>query len=146
MLPAVLEAWNRSIATSAPFEFTCTLRGADGEYRPFFTRAAPLRDASGRIVQWFGTNTDVSSLEKAEKALRESQEKLNEGLAAGRMVVWEWDLESGKKQASVNVLDVFVFHWTYYASRREQRRPGGGPRGGRAGGGAGAGGGREHRV
>jgi|GEM_PF-200309 len=123
MLPAVLEAWNRSIATSAPFEFTCTLRGADGEYRPFFTRAAPLRDASGRIVQWFGTNTDVSSLEKAEKALRESQEKLNEGLAAGRMVVWEWDLESGKMQASVNVQEVFGAQWTDNASRREQIHP-----------------------
>lgn len=123
VLPAVLKMWGRSIESAEPFEMTFPLRGADGEYRPFFTRVAPLRDSSGRIVQWFGTNTDVSPLEKAQKALRESQERLNEGLSAGRMVVWDWDLATGKIQASANSKEVFGTVWTDYKNRRESVHP-----------------------
>lgn len=122
-LPEVMEIWSRSIATGEPFEATFPLRGADGEYRPFFTRAAPLRDASGRIVQWFGTNTDVSPLKKAEQALRDSQERLNEGLLAGRMVVWEWDLATGKLQGSANAREIFGASWADNRSRREWLHP-----------------------
>src|SRR5690606_8146570 len=35
------------------------LRGADGTYRWFLTRALPLRDEHGEIVKWYGTCTDI---------------------------------------------------------------------------------------
>lgn len=107
MLPAVTEKWKASIATGEPFEMTFPLRGADGEFRPFFSRALPLRDAAGRIVQWFGTNTDVSPLERAEKAVRESEERLREGLVAARMMVWDWDLATWHIKFSANAPEVF---------------------------------------
>lgn len=110
-LPAVLKGWKVSLATGEPFEMTFPMRGADGEFRPFFTRVAPLRDAAGRIVQWFGTNTDVSSLERAEKAVRSSEERLREGLAAAHMAVWDWDLASDNVKFSANVSDVFGHTW-----------------------------------
>lgn len=66
MLPAVLEQWKRSIATGEPFEMVFPLRGADGLFRRFLTRAHPLKDADGRVVRWFGTNTDVDALKQAE--------------------------------------------------------------------------------
>jgi PAS domain S-box-containing protein len=59
-LPAVLERWKRSIATGEPFDMVFPLRGADGEFRPFLTRVMPLKDGSGSVLQWFGTNTDIS--------------------------------------------------------------------------------------
>ena len=31
----------------------------DGVYRWFMFRAEPLRDATGAIVTWYGTNTDI---------------------------------------------------------------------------------------
>ncbi len=70
-LPKVLEQWKASIATGEPFEMTFPLRGADGVFRLFLTRGFPLKDAAGRVVQWFGTNTDVDELKRAEEALRE---------------------------------------------------------------------------
>jgi signal transduction histidine kinase len=70
-LPKVLERWKASIATGEPFEMTFPLRGADGVFRLFLTRGFPLKDAAGRVVQWFGTNTDVDELKRAEEALRE---------------------------------------------------------------------------
>ena len=80
-LPAVLESWTASITTGQTFEMTFPLRGADGEFRPFFTRVAPLRNSQGNIVQWFGTNTDVSSLKKAEDELRQADRRKDEFLA-----------------------------------------------------------------
>lgn len=58
-LPEVMRAWPRSIATGEPFEMEFRLRGTDGRFRWFLTRATPLRNDDGRVVRWFGTNTDV---------------------------------------------------------------------------------------
>ena len=80
-LPQVQEQWRRSVATGQPFEMTTPLRGKDGVLRPFFTRVVPLRDPEGAIVQWFGTNTDVSPLKKAEEELRHADRRKDEFLA-----------------------------------------------------------------
>ncbi len=67
VLPSVMERWTASITSGEPFEMTFPLRGADGVFRPFFTLVSPLRDDAGEIIQWFGTNTDISGLAEADK-------------------------------------------------------------------------------
>jgi PAS domain S-box-containing protein len=81
VLPEVLEQWSSSIATGEPFEMVFPLKGADGEYRAFLTRVNPLRDARGRILHWFGTNTDISELKRMEEALRDADRRKDEFLA-----------------------------------------------------------------
>jgi PAS domain S-box-containing protein len=68
MLPAVLARWRAAIAAGAPFEMQFPLRGADGSYHWFLTQVHPVRDREGRIVRWFGTNTDVHALRDAQEA------------------------------------------------------------------------------
>ena len=68
LLPKVVERWKHSLATGEPFEMEFTLRGADGIARWFLTRVAPSRDASGKIIRWFGTNTNIDEI-KASLAL-----------------------------------------------------------------------------
>lgn len=53
-----------------PWEDTFPLRGADGRYRWFLSRAEPLRDAEGRVTRWFGSNTDVTEQREAADLLR----------------------------------------------------------------------------
>jgi diguanylate cyclase (GGDEF)-like protein/PAS domain S-box-containing protein len=53
-----------------PWEDIFPLRGKDGKYRWFLSRALPVRDSTGRVVRWLGTNTDVSEQRAAEEALR----------------------------------------------------------------------------
>jgi PAS domain S-box-containing protein len=65
VLPAVLERWTHSIATGVPFEMVFPIRGADGAFRRFLTRVNPVRDSQGRVVHWFGTNTDVENERRA---------------------------------------------------------------------------------
>ena len=92
MLPKVMEKWVRAIATGQPFEMEFPLRGADGKFRTFLTRIHPLRDTSGQVVQWFGTNTDVDDLKQMEASLRRSRARLNSALLAGAIGTWTWDI------------------------------------------------------
>jgi PAS domain S-box-containing protein len=54
----------------APWEDTFPLRGRDGTYRWFLSRALPIRNEAGDLVRWFGTHTDVTERIEAENALR----------------------------------------------------------------------------
>nr|WP_314628260.1 ATP-binding protein [uncultured Noviherbaspirillum sp.] len=110
-LPAILGQWRDGIAAGEPFSLTITMRGADRQLRRFLTQLAPLRDAGGRVVQWFGTNTDLTPLEQAERAVRESEERLREGLQAANMAAWTWDLDSGETRYSDNADAVFGSAW-----------------------------------
>jgi PAS domain S-box-containing protein len=69
------------IATGEAWEDTFPLRGKDGRYRWFLSRAIPIRDEAGRVFQWFGTNTDVTAQREAEEALREADRRKDDFLA-----------------------------------------------------------------
>ena len=59
-------------ASGEAWEDTFPLRGKDGEYRWFLSRAVPIRSPGGEIVQWFGTNTDITErihADELQKAL-----------------------------------------------------------------------------
>lgn len=112
ILPSVVERWQASLSSGEPFAMTFPLLSKDGAFNPFYTLVAPLKDSSGKIVRWFGTNTDVSSLQKAEQALRESEERLQQGLLAGRMMVWDWDLRTQEIRLSSNAADIFGASWS----------------------------------
>lgn len=69
----VVERIRHCFATGLPWEDTFPLLGRDGTYHWFLSRALPMRDESGDIVGWFGTNTDVTRLRETEEALRSSE-------------------------------------------------------------------------
>ena len=77
-LGRVLERMRQSFESGTPWEDTFPLRGRDGNYRWFLTRALPIRDEAGEVLRWFGTNTDVTEQLEAEKALRESEARFRE--------------------------------------------------------------------
>jgi PAS domain S-box-containing protein len=66
----VLKAWHESVTNGTPYEQEERHRGVDGTYRWFLARGVPLRDAQGRIVRWYGTNTDIEDRKQAEEELR----------------------------------------------------------------------------
>lgn len=72
-LERVVDHFRASLKTGELWEDTFPLRGADGDYRWFLSRAQPIRDEAGDIMMWFGTNTDVTELRDAEAALRLSE-------------------------------------------------------------------------
>jgi PAS domain S-box-containing protein len=68
-LARVLVSSQQSWNTGDPWEDTFPMRGNDGEYRWFLARAVPIRDSSGTVVRWFGTNTDISNQIAAEEKI-----------------------------------------------------------------------------
>ncbi|MBV9708144.1 MAG: PAS domain-containing protein, partial [Chloroflexi bacterium] len=49
------------------WEDTFPLRGEDGQYRWFLSRAIPIRDEKGKVTRWFGTNTDITEQKQLEQ-------------------------------------------------------------------------------
>jgi PAS domain S-box-containing protein len=110
LLPKVLEHWRRSIRTGEPYEMQSRLRGADGRFRPFLTRAMPLKDRDGKVALWFGTHTDITELHEAKEALRQSEERLRLANKATSDVVWDWDVVNDCQRW--NEAGAVVFGWT----------------------------------
>lgn len=70
------EALNRCLVTGERFSMKYRLRRADGVYRWVDGRAEPLRDQSGRIVQWYGLSHDIDDQLRVEEALRDRERAL----------------------------------------------------------------------
>ncbi|MCW3149298.1 PAS domain S-box protein [Stutzerimonas stutzeri] len=77
----VSASMKRAFAIGSIWEETFPLRGKDGNYRWFLSRALPIRDDFGQVTQWFGTNTDVTAQVAAEEALRELNDSLERRVA-----------------------------------------------------------------
>ncbi|MGU3537667.1 response regulator [Methylobacterium sp. A54F] len=88
---AVTARYRAAIAAGEPWEDTFPLRGADGAYRWFLSQALPHRDAQGRILRWYGTNTDVTGTRAAEDRLRRSEERFRALVDASAAVIWTTD-------------------------------------------------------
>lgn len=71
----VLDAWRDSVVNGTPYQQQERHRMADGQYRWFLSRGVALRDDQGRIIRWYGTNTDIEDQKRAEDELRR-QERL----------------------------------------------------------------------
>ena len=72
-LPRVIERWLANMAAGEPSEDEMRLRRADGEYRWFLVRTAPLRDEQGNVVKWYGVSIDIEDRKQAEEALRSTE-------------------------------------------------------------------------
>jgi len=73
------QAWADALSSGQPYEIEFRLkRAADGAYRWLLGRALPYRDERGKIVNWFGTCTDIHALKSAQDVLRVTRDELQE--------------------------------------------------------------------
>jgi PAS domain S-box-containing protein len=84
----VVAGIERSWASGDPWEDTFPLRGQDGEYRWFLSRALPIRETSGRIVRWFGTNTDITEQKRAQERVSESERRFRTMADKAPVMIW----------------------------------------------------------
>ncbi|WP_207483474.1 PAS domain-containing protein [Arenibaculum pallidiluteum] len=87
-VPAFRRAWAAAAEAGSPLAFTCRLRRGDGDYRWHEGRAEPVRDQSGRVIQWCGVNIDVDERQKVEEALRTSAQQLRLLIETIPALVW----------------------------------------------------------
>jgi two-component system, NtrC family, sensor kinase len=82
-MAVVTEKLQRCWSSGEPWEDTFLIRGKDGTFRWFLSRALPIHDAGGNVVRWFGTNTDITDRKLAEEALVKSERLAAMGRLAG---------------------------------------------------------------
>ena len=75
-LERLMETWLGLLASGEPGDEEARLRAFDGTYRWFLFRAVPVRDERGKVVRWYGTNTDIEDLKRAEAQLRRDEVEL----------------------------------------------------------------------
>ena len=72
----VQEEWSRVIGSGDTYDMSFRIRRVDGVYRWFKTRAVPLRDPAGRILKWFGSNTDIEDFMLASTKIKVQLERM----------------------------------------------------------------------
>ncbi|HLG84590.1 MAG TPA: AAA family ATPase [Bradyrhizobium sp.] len=85
-LEKIMATWRSMLETGLPGEVEARIRRHDGEYRRFLLRASPMRDDSGRIIKWHGTNTDIQEMVRAAEA-QEALARASRLTAMGELTV-----------------------------------------------------------
>jgi PAS domain S-box-containing protein len=102
VFPLVKERWLNARESTNPVEMVFPLRGRDGQLRPFHTQVAPLRDETGAVTRWFGTNTDMSRQSETEIRLKLAVD-------AAQLGVWDWDLATDRFVYSTRAREICGF-------------------------------------
>jgi diguanylate cyclase (GGDEF)-like protein/PAS domain S-box-containing protein len=68
-LDSCTSQWQNALRVGQPYEIEYRLRGKDGRFRWFLGRANPIRNATGEIIKWFGTCTDIENQKQNQQNL-----------------------------------------------------------------------------
>ena len=68
------EAWQHAWQTDGVYSLECRLRRADGVYRWWLIRGRALHDEKGKIINWYGTWTDVEDIKQTEEELKRARD------------------------------------------------------------------------
>ena len=101
-----LAAWRLSLAGGQPLEQEVRYRRADGEYRWFLSRALPVRNKRGEIVEWYGIAADIEDRKRAQEAERRRESELRELIEAIPAMAWSASPDSSCTYVNKN--------WTEY--------------------------------
>jgi PAS domain S-box-containing protein len=93
-LPKCSELWERAVQMGEVYDVECRLRrGEDGSFRWHLSRAVPMRGPDGRIVQWFGTCTDIDDQKRGKEAITRSEQRYRSLVAATAQIVMLTDAD-----------------------------------------------------
>ena len=108
-LNGLAETWQRIMASTTPGEAEARLRRSDGTYRWFLFRANPLRDQTGRIVKWYGVNTDIEDRKRVEAELRRAYDSFADAQRLSKTGSFITDLIGDDHNWSEEAYRIFEF-------------------------------------
>jgi PAS domain S-box-containing protein len=100
------ETLDRCLVTGHGFDLRYRLRRADGAYRWMSSRAEPLRDQAGNIVQWHGVCHDIDDQTQAEEALRQSERQLQQLIDTVPVMIWSTTGEGTPTYLNKRYIDI----------------------------------------
>jgi PAS domain S-box-containing protein len=72
----LLDTWRTAIASGEAMEAEARMQSADGQYRWLLFRCVPQREATGKIVKWYGKSMDIEDRKRAEQERRQLETDL----------------------------------------------------------------------
>ena len=92
--PRSVERMKRAIENGTALDSEMRIRrGQDGAYRWHLSRAIPMHDDDGNVVQWFGTCTDIDDQKRAREVAQRSEQRYRSLVTASSQIVWLGDAE-----------------------------------------------------
>ncbi len=95
-LDRVKTKFQHACSTGEFWEDVFPLRSSAGEYRWFLSRAVPICDPRGKVLRWFGTNTDITEQKRAEDDLERSRQRLSLAMTLSGMGSYDWTPSTGQ--------------------------------------------------
>jgi PAS domain S-box-containing protein len=120
-LEMMRETIGKSISAGEPFYTRYRRRHADGSYRWMEGRAEPLRGENGAILQWYAVAMDVDDQVRAEVALRQSEQRLQEIIDAVPVRIWSTDANGGPVYLNKRYQDHFRAVISHFSDIKEPR-------------------------
>ena len=94
--PKVLEAIDQAIRTQGEYELEHRVRRVDGSTGWTYSRAIPVRDATGAVIEWFGLAADITERKLAIEQVRESEHRLRLAAEAADVGTWDFNPTTGE--------------------------------------------------
>jgi PAS domain S-box-containing protein len=89
--PHILSAVNHAVQSRGVFELEHRVRRADGTVGWTFSRAVPVLDDRGNVIEWFGMASDVTERKAGQASVLVAEERLR--LATDNAEIGFWDVD-----------------------------------------------------
>lgn len=85
-----------AISNREPFDMEHRVRAPDGSIKWLCSRAVPILDEDGAIIEWFGMATDITGRRKSEEELLHGAQMLRVASEIGNVGIWDWDIATNE--------------------------------------------------
>jgi PAS domain S-box-containing protein len=113
----VLQTIREAVRTKSMFQLEHRVRRTDGTLGWTYSRAIPLLDGNGKIVEWFGAASDVTARKEAEENFRRLAQTLDAEVRVQTRELEERNADVLKQSDQVRELS-----WQLLHTQEEERR------------------------
>jgi PAS domain S-box-containing protein len=103
----VIAAIDEAIRTKSTFELEHRVRRVDGSLGWMFSRAIPIQNVEGQVVEWFGAASDITERKRIEEQLRNNQAQLIDSQRLANVGSWERDVATGRVRWSDQMYRIY---------------------------------------
>jgi PAS domain S-box-containing protein len=87
-LEHVIVNLKKHLVSGEPWQDVYPIKGRDGKFRWFLSRATPIKNEDEKIIRWFATATDIDEQVKIEAELIESQHQFKRMADSIPHIIW----------------------------------------------------------
>ena len=105
--PRVAAAIKQAVADQASFQLEHRVHLANGEVGWVLSKAVPLLDADGAVVEWFGAAADITERVRANLEADQIRTRLETALRVARLGTYEWHPAIGTLDLDTRGREIF---------------------------------------